>query len=134
MQSIKDRLTDNGLVMQLPIGREDTFRGLVDIISNKAIVYYDDLGKDIRYEEVPADLQALRDEYYQKLVEKVAEVDDVIMEKYLNGEEIDPIQLKQAIRKGTINCQLHPILCGSALKTKVFNHCWMQFVNIYPRQ
>ena len=118
VQSIKDRLTDNGLVMQLPIGREDTFRGLVDIISNKAIVYYDDLGKDIRYEEVPADLQALRDEYYQKLVEKVAEVDDVIMEKYLNGEEIDPIQLKQAIRKGTINCQLHPILCGSALKNK----------------
>ena len=59
VQSIKDRLTDNGLVMQLPIGKEDTFRGLVDIISNKAIVYYDDLGKDIRYEEVPSDLQAL---------------------------------------------------------------------------
>jgi len=118
VQSIKDRLTDNGLVMQLPIGKEDTFRGLVDIISNKAIVYYDDLGKDIRYEEVPSDLQALRDEYYQKLVEKVAEIDDVIMEKYLNGEETDPIQLKQAIRRGTINCQLHPIFCGSALKNK----------------
>ncbi len=118
VQSIKDRLTDNGLVMQLPIGKEESLRGLVDILENKAIVYYDDLGKDLRIEEVPEDMKELREEYYNKIIEKVSEIDDEIMEKYLNGEPIDTITIKKAIRKGTINNQLHPIFCGSALKNK----------------
>ncbi len=118
VQSIKDRLTNNGLVMQLPIGKEENLRGLVDILENKAIVYYDDLGKDLRIEEVPEDMKELRQEYYNKIVEKVAEIDDEIMEKYLNGEPIDTITIKKAIRKGTIKNQLHPIFCGSALKNK----------------
>lgn len=118
VKSIKDRLTDNGLVMQLPIGKEDSFRGLVDILEERAIVYYDDLGKDMRFEPIPEDMRDLAAEYHNKIVEKLADMDDEIAEKFLNGEKIDKITLKKAIRKGTIENKLHPIFCGSALKNK----------------
>lgn len=118
VQSIKDRLTDNGVVMQLPIGAEENFKGIIDLLNMKAIVYYDETGKDIREEEIPADMMDQAKEYREKLVEKVAEVDDVLMEKFLNGEDITIEELRKAIRKGTIANQLHPIFTGSALKNK----------------
>jgi elongation factor G len=118
VKAIKDRLTDFGLVMQLPIGKEDGLKGMVDLLTQKATVYYDDAGKDIRTEDVPTDMVDLVKEYREILVEKVAELDDTLMEKFLNGEEISIVELKKAIRKGTIDCKLHPIFCGSALKNK----------------
>ena len=118
VKSIKDRLTDNGVVMQLPIGAEDTLTGMIDLMTMKATVYYDDTGKDVRTEEIPADMLALATEYREKLVEKVAETDDILMEKYLEGEEIGIQELKLAIRKATCECRLHPIFCGSAYKNK----------------
>jgi len=118
VNSIKERLTDNGVVMQLPIGAEDNLKGMVDLLERKAIVYYDDLGQDVREEEVPADMKDQVEEYRTALIEKALEFDEPLMEKYLEGEEIEIIDIKKAIRKGVIACQLHPIFCGSALKNK----------------
>lgn len=118
VKAISDRLTEVGLVMQLPIGKEENLKGMVDLLTRQATIYYDDLGKDIRVEAVPADMLELVEEYRAKLVEKVAELDDVLMEKFLNMEEISVEELKKVIRKGTIDCKLHPIFCGSALKNK----------------
>jgi elongation factor G len=118
VQSIKDRLTDNGLVMQLPIGQEENFQGMIDLLTQKAIIYYDDLGKDIRYEDIPEDMKDIAAEYREKLVEKVSEISDELMEKYLNGEEISILELKKGIRQGTIKNLLNPIFCGTALKNK----------------
>jgi elongation factor G len=118
VKSIKDRLTDNGIVLQLPVGAEDNLRGLVDLLEMKAYIYYDDLGKDIRIEEIPADLMDKAVEYRALLVEKAVEMDDILTEKFLEGQEISVQELKSAIRKGTIACKLHPIICGSSLKNK----------------
>jgi elongation factor G len=118
VKAIKDRLTDFGLVMQLPIGKEEGLKGMVDLLTRTATVYYDDLGKDIRTEAIPADMVELVEEYRAKLVEKVAELDDDLMEKFLEGKEISIVELRKVIRKGTIDCKLHPIFCGSALKNK----------------
>ena len=118
VKSIADRLTDNGIVMQLPIGAEDNLRGMVDLLTEKAIVYYDDIGKDVRYEEVPEDMKEIVAEYRAKLIEKAVEVDEALMERYLEGEELSIEEIKGAVRKGTIKNELHPIYCGSALKNK----------------
>ncbi len=118
IKSIKDRLTDNGLVMQLPIGSEDNFRGVIDLIEMNAIVYYDEVGKDVRTEEIPADMVDKAKEFREMLIEKAVEMDDDLTEKYLEGAEISNAELKAAIRKGTINNQLNPIFCGTALKNK----------------
>lgn len=118
IDSIKDRLTDHGVVMQLPIGVEDQFKGLVDLMTMRAIVYYDDLGKDIRDEEIPADMVEIANKYRAMMIEKVAETDDILMEKFLEEKEITNIELKAAIRAATIACKLHPIFTGTALKNK----------------
>jgi elongation factor G len=118
IKSIKERLTDNGIVMQLPIGAEENFRGVIDLIEMKAIVYYDEIGKDIRTEEIPADMIDKAKEFREALVEKAVEMDDELTEKYLEGQEISNLELKKAIRKGTINNKLNPIFCGTALKNK----------------
>lgn len=118
VKSIKDRLTPLGLVMHLPIGKEEGFIGIVDVITQTASVYYDEIGKDVRVEAIPADMKDLAKEYYDKLVEKVAETDDILMEKFLEGQEITELELKKAIRKATCECKLYPIFCGSALKNK----------------
>ncbi len=118
VNSIKERLTPFGAVMQLPIGKEEGFIGIIDIITQKASVYYDEIGKDIREEAIPADMVELAKEYKLKLIEKVADNDDAIMEKFLDGTEISDLELKKAIRKATCECKLHPIFCGSALKNK----------------
>lgn len=118
VQSIKDRLTDNGLVMQLPIGAEENLTGMVDLLEQKAIVYYDDLGKDVRHEDIPEDMKEKVEEYRNILVEKAVEMDDELMERFLEGEEISVAELKKAIRKGVIANKLNPIFCGSSLKNK----------------
>ncbi|NJK71033.1 MAG: elongation factor G [Thermales bacterium] len=118
IKSIKDRLTDNGIVMQLPIGAEDNFRGIIDLIEMKAKVYYDEIGKDIRDEDIPEDMMEKAKKYREILIEKAAEMDDDLTEKYLEGQEISNIEIKKAIRKGTIHNKLNPIFCGTALKNK----------------
>lgn len=118
VQSIKERLTDNGLVIQLPIGIEENFKGIVDLLEEKAIIYKDEMGKEISIEEIPEEMKDISKEYREKLIEKVAETDDILMEKYLEGKEITLLEIKKAIRKATISNHLHPILCGSALKNK----------------
>jgi elongation factor G len=118
VDSIKNRLTDNGLVMQLPIGTEENFKGIIDLLTMKAWNYYDDIGKDLREEDIPADMLEKATKYRETLVEKAVECDDALMEKYLGGEEIAINELKLAIRKGTLENKLNPIFCGSALKNK----------------
>jgi elongation factor G len=118
VQSIKDRLTDNGVVMQLPIGIEENFKGVVDLLTMTAIVYTNDLGTDISTEEIPADMLEKATKYRQMLVETVADADDEIAEKFLEGTDISVQELKKAIRRAVISNKLNPIFCGSALKNK----------------
>jgi len=118
VESIKDRLTDNGLVMQLPIGAEENLKGMVDLVTETAIIYKDDIGKEIDHTEIPEDMKEIVAEYRTKMIEKAVEVDDTLMEKYLEGNELSIEEIKGAIRKGTIHNQLNPIFCGSALKNK----------------
>jgi elongation factor G len=118
VQSIKERLTDNGVVMQLPIGIEDGFLGTIDLLTMKATVYYDDKGEDTREENIPADMLEKATSYREVMVEKISETDDGLMDKFLGGEEISILELKKALRNATIACTLHPIFCGTALKNK----------------
>ena len=119
VKSMVDRLKANPVPIQIPIGAENTFRGPVDLITMKA-VYFDDetLGAKYVIDEIPADLQEVAREYRDKMIEKLADHDDVIMEKYLGGEEITEEEIKQALRKATISMKLNPVLCGSSFKNK----------------
>ena len=118
VKSIHDRLTKNAIPMQLPIGQEGGFRGFVDLLRMKSEVYYDEMGQDVREEEVPADMLEIAKEYRANLVEKIVENDESAMNRYLAGEEIPLDELKKIIRKATIAGTFIPILCGSALKNK----------------
>ena len=115
---MKDRLKCNAVPIQLPIGVEDTFRGIIDLVTMRAEVYYDDLGKDVRDEDIPADMMDQAQEYHDALWEAAAELDEDIMMKYLEGEEITPAEVKAAIRKGTIANEIVPVLCGTAYRNK----------------
>ncbi len=118
MDMMRDRLNANPVALQVPIGVEDQFQGMVDLIRMKAIVYGDDMGKDERFVDIPADMLEQAEEYRGILVETVAEGDDDLMMKYLEGEEITNEELKAAIRKETIECKLNPVFCGSSYKNK----------------
>jgi len=118
VKSIHDRLTKNAIPMQLPIGQEGGFRGFVDLLRMKSEVYYDEMGNDVREEEVPADMLEKAKEYRANLIEKIVENDESAMNRYLAGEEIQLDELKKIIRKATIAGTFIPILCGSALKNK----------------
>ena len=115
---MKDRLKCNAVPIQLPIGVEETFRGIIDLVTMRAEVYYDDLGKDVRDEEIPADMMDQAQEYHDALWEAAAELDEDLMMKYLEGEEISAAEVKAAIRKGTIGNQIIPVLCGTAYRNK----------------
>ncbi len=115
---MKNRLHCNAVPLQLPIGAEDTFKGLIDLINMKAYVYYDDLGKDIREEEIPADMADKAEEYRNALLESVAETSEELMEKYLEGEELTEAEIKKAIRKATIANEMVPVLCGTSYRNK----------------
>ena len=118
MDMMRDRLNANPVALQVPIGVEDQFQGMVDLIRMKAIVYGDDMGKDEKFVDIPADMLEQAEEYRGILVETVAEGDDDLMMKYLEGEEITNEELKAAIRKETIECKLNPVFCGSSYKNK----------------
>jgi elongation factor G len=117
-EQMRDRLRANAVPIQLPIGSEGDFKGIVDLVELKAYLYANDLGTDIQETEIPEDLQELVAEYRLKLVEAVAESDDVLMEKYLEGEELTNEEIKHGLRVGTISGAIVPVLCGSAFKNK----------------
>ena len=118
VKMIKDRLKANPVPIQLPIGKEDTFRGIIDLVNMEADVYYDDLGKDIRVEPIPEDMVDLANEYRTQMIESVAETDDALFEKYCAGEEIATEELKKAIRAATIANKIVPVTCGTSYKNK----------------
>ena len=118
VQMLHDRLHANGVPIQLPIGQEDTFKGIVDLIDMKADVYYDDMGNDVRVEEIPEDMKEQAQEYHDKLIEAVAETDEDLMMKYLEGEELTKDEIKAALRKATIKNEIVPVVCGSSYKNR----------------
>ena len=115
---VHERLHANGVPIQLPIGSEDTFRGIVDLMTMKAEIYYDEMGKEYGEEEIPADMLDKAEEYRAKMIEAIASTDDELMEKYLMEEEISVDELKKALRKATINNEIVPMLCGTSYRNK----------------
>ena len=118
LDMIKERFNCNGVPIQLPIGSEDTFKGIVDLVNMKAIMYYDDLGKDVREEEIPEDMRELADKYRTELIEHIVEQDEELMEKYFEGEEPTVEQIKKIIRVSTIANSMVPICCGTSYRNK----------------
>ena len=115
---MRDRLKCNAVPIQLPIGAEDTFKGIVDLVEMNADVYYDDLGKDMRVEEIPDDMKEIAQKYHDELLEHVAEQDETLMEKYFNGEEITVDEIKAVIRRSTIANTMVPVTCGTSYRNK----------------
>ena len=118
VEMMKDRLAANPVPIQLPIGKEDGFRGIIDLINMEADIYYDDLGKDMRVEPVPEDMREEAERYRSQMIESAAEVDEDLFEKYLSGEEITKEEIKTAIRKATLANHLVPVVCGTSFKNK----------------
>ena len=118
LHMIHDRLKCNAVPIQLPIGSEDTFKGIIDLIEMDADIYYDDLGKDMRVEPIPADMVDLANEYREKLMDAVSMVDESIMEAYLAGEEVPTAKIRAAIRKATIANEMVPVTCGTSYRNK----------------
>ena len=118
VEMMKERLGSNAVPVQLPIGKEDTFQGIIDLVKMDAIIYEDDLGTVMDETEIPADMQELAAEWREKLVEAVAETDEDLMMKYLEGEEFTEEEIKAAIRKATIACEMNPVFCGTAYRNK----------------
>ena len=118
VEMIKERLGANAVPIQLPIGKEDSFTGMIDLINMEAILYRDELGVDFERAEIPEEYRELAEEYREKLIETVVEKDDELMMKYLEGEEISIDEIKKTIRKAVVNVELIPVLCGSAFRNK----------------
>ncbi|UKO96997.1 elongation factor G [Nostoc sp. UHCC 0870] len=117
-EQMRDRLRANAIAIQLPIGSENDFKGIVDLVSKRAYIYNNDQGTDIEETDIPADLEEQVEEYYTKLVEAVSETDDALMTKYFDGEALTQEEIRAALRKGTIAGTIVPVLCGSAFKNK----------------
>ena len=118
VKMIKDRLHANPVPVQLPIGAEASFRGIIDLMEMKADVYYDDLGKDMRIEEIPEDMRELAEEYRANMIESICETDDDLMDKFFNEEEITVAELKAALRRATLDNKVVPVCCGTSYKNK----------------
>ncbi|NLA72552.1 MAG: elongation factor G [Clostridiales bacterium] len=118
VEMVKDRLKCNAVPIQLPIGKESDFKGIIDLVEMEADVFYDDLGFDVKVEEIPEDMVELAKEYREKLIEHVAEQDDTLLEKYLNGEALTTEEIKNCIRKATIENQMVPVVCGTSYRNK----------------
>ncbi|MBE6774900.1 MAG: elongation factor G [Ruminococcaceae bacterium] len=118
LEMIKERFNCNAVPIQLPIGSESTFKGIVDLVNNNAIVYYDDLGKDVRIEEIPEEMKDKAEEYRQNLIESVCEMDEELMEKYFEGEEPSVADIKRIIRQATIANDMVPVCCGTSYRNK----------------
>ncbi|MDT8715812.1 elongation factor G [Clostridium sp. 19966] len=122
VNTLRDRLHCNAVPIQIPIGAEDQFKGLIDLIKNEAIIYTDDLGRVEESTEIPADLKDKAEEYRGAMIEAIAELDEELMMKYLEGEEITVDELNAALRKGVINNEIVPVVCGSSYKNKGVQH------------
>ncbi len=118
LKSIHDRLTKNAVAIQIPIGQEDKLEGIIDLITQKALYFEGDFGQNITEKDIPEDLKEKSEEYRQKMLEKIAAEDEVLLEKFLDNKEIKPEEIKDVLRKSTLGCKLIPVLCGSALKNK----------------
>ncbi|MBP5460372.1 MAG: elongation factor G [Clostridia bacterium] len=118
IEMVKDRLKANPLPVQIPIGAEAEFKGIIDLITMRAEVYYDDMGQDVRDEEIPADMMDQAQQYHDELIEAVASYDDALMEKYFNGEELSVEEIKAVIRKGTLANEMVPVVCGTSYRNK----------------
>jgi len=118
LNMVKERFKCNAVPIQLPIGSEDTFRGIVDLIAMDAEIYYDDMGNDVRHEEIPEDMKELAQKYHDELIEAVAEQDEALMEKYFEGEELTLDEIKKTIRKATCDGEMVPITCGTSYRNK----------------
>ena len=118
VQMMKDRLGSNAVALHLPIGAEDTFTGIIDLMIMKAYMYKDDKGQEVDIVEIPEDMKALAEEYREKMVETIAELDEDLTMKFLEGEEIAVEELKAALRKGVIACEVNPVFCGTAYRNK----------------
>ena len=118
LEMIHDRLKCNAVPIQLPIGAEENFKGIIDLVEMNADVYYDDMGQDMRVEEIPTDMADLAAEYREKLIDAVSMFDDAIAEKYLEGEEITPDEIRKVIRYATVNNEMVPVVCGTSYKNK----------------
>ena len=118
VQMLHDRLHANGVPIQLPVGQENTFKGIIDLIDMQADIYYDDMGNDVRVEPIPEDMVEKAQEYRDKLIEAVAETDEELMMKYLEGEELTKDEIKAALRKATISNEIVPVVCGSSYKNR----------------
>ena len=118
IRMMEDRLKSNPVPIQLPIGSEDTFKGIIDLVEMKADVYYDDLGKDMRVEEIPEDMMDLAEEYRTKMLEAIADYDEEIMMLYLEGEEIPTDMIKKALRAATLAVKIIPVVCGTSYRNK----------------
>ncbi|MCM1543912.1 MAG: elongation factor G, partial [Ruminococcus sp.] len=118
LDMVHERFNCNAVPIQLPIGSESDFKGIIDLLNNDAIVYYDDLGKDTRHEEIPDDMKELAEKYRTELIEAVVEMDESLMEKYFEGEEPSVAEMKKVIRKATIANEMVPVTCGTAYRNK----------------
>ena len=118
LNMVHERLKCNAVPIQLPIGKEESFRGIVDLVEMNARVFYDDLGKDMRTEEIPEDMRDLAAEYRDKLLESVSDFDEEIMELYLEGEDVPADKIRAAIRKATVAVEMVPVVCGTSYKNK----------------
>ncbi|MGN0517588.1 MAG: elongation factor G [Acutalibacteraceae bacterium] len=118
VRMMKDRLKCNAVPIQLPIGAENTFKGIIDLVEMKADVYYDDMGNDMKVEEIPEDMKEIAQQYHDELIEHVAEQDDALMEKYFSGEELTVEEIKAQIRKSTIANTMVPVVCGTSYRNK----------------
>ena len=132
VDSIVEQLKANAVPIQLPIGKEDTFKGVVDLVEMNAVVYLDDKGENMQIIDIPEDMKDLAEEYRQKLIESVAETDDELMEKFFAGEEFSKEEIKAAIRKATINLTITPVLCGTALRNKGVQKLLDAVVDYFP--
>ena len=132
VQMMRDRLKTNPVPIQLPIGAEDTFRGIIDLIDMKADVYYDDLGKDMRVEDIPDDMKEIAEKYHKEMIEAIAECDEELFELYCADEEISKDMIKNAIRKGTIANKIVPVVCGTSYRNKGVQKLLDAIVNYMP--
>ena len=132
VDQLKNRLHANPVPIQLPVGKEDYFQGIVDLIKMKAFIHKDDLGKEIEETEIPADMLDLANEWRQKMIEAAAEQDEEIMMKYLEGEELSEAEIKKGLRAGTINNKIVPVCCGSSYKNKGVQELLNNIVDFMP--
>ena len=134
VQMMKDRLKCHPVPIELPIGSEDTFRGIIDLMEMNADVYYDELGKDMRVEEIPDDMKEKAEQYHAEMVEAIVEHDDELMDKYLNGEEIPVAELRRVLRQATLDNELVPVVCGTSYRNKGVQKLLDAIIDYMPAQ